>query len=46
MRLIDLSVRRWCGHFGIKVDVQQHCLAAYCQLADDGPRYLYCAQKA
>ncbi len=42
---IDL-MQKWCAHFGLTVGAQQPRLNAYCQLADDWPRHLHCAQKA
>ncbi len=42
---VDL-MQRWCAHFGLAVGSQRPRLAMYCQLADDWPRHLHCAQKA
>ena len=36
----------WCAHFGLKMGAQHQRLQVYCQLADDWPRHLHCAQKA
>ncbi len=39
-------MQKWCAHFGIKIGDQQQRLHRYCELADDWPRHLHCAQKA
>ena len=39
-------MERWCAHFGLEMGAQHQRLQVYCQLADDWPRHLHCAQKA
>ncbi len=39
-------MQKWCTHFDLHMGSQQQRLQAYCQLADDWPRHLHCAQKA
>ena len=39
-------MERWCAHFGLEMGAQHQRLQVYCQLADDWPRHLHCAQKS